>query len=567
MRWGALAAIAFGCLSLAAVPAPPSTFDYEFTPVVEHGATALITTLRFVGPASGTLTLDLPNQGEGIKERWRFLSDFAVTGAAVAAPDPATRVLTFAPGTPVTVRYRVASAYDADPDGREGNPYKGAVLRPGWFETLGDFIFATPHGAEGQPATFKWGQMPRGWSIASDLEHGRMGRPLTVFDVSESTLLGGADVQVLKRAVSGGVLRVAVRGTWAFDASTLADVLAHTISAQRDFWGRDVKGPFLVTLTPLAGTGSSGGTGRTDAFALYGTSDTTQASFLRTIAHEHTHSWIPTRVGTLREGAREPEDYWFSEGFTDFYASRTLLRAGIWSLEEFVADLNDRLLAYTASPVRNAPNSQIVRDFWTGEKIRQLPYQRGLLLAFIWDKRLRDAGKGGLDPVMFAARDAFVAAGTKPNAAQNFLASYHRVSGGDLDADIARYVMAGETIALPGDLFGSCATVQTIELPDFEPGFDRDRSLATGFIAGVDPDGPAYAAGLRDGMRRIKKVAGQEGDSRVALAYTIVDLSGQERVISWFPAGKGRRPLQQVMLAPDITDAQRAACVRAISGE
>jgi predicted metalloprotease with PDZ domain len=545
----------------------PRTFDYTLTPVLDHDTTALVVTLRFAGPPSGALTLDLPNEGEGVKERWRFLSDLTVTGATVATPDPATRVLTFAPGAPVTVRYRVTSAYDADPDARDRNPYKGAALRPGWFETLGDFIFVTPHGDDALPATFKWGPIPRGWSVASDLEHGRMGRPLTVFDISESTVLGGTDVQVLKRSISGGILRVAVRGKWSFDVSALADELARTISAQRDFWGHDVNGPFLVTLTPLTGEGSSGGTGRTDGFALYGTSDTTQTSFMRTIAHEHTHSWIPSRIGRLREGADQPVDYWFSEGFTDFYASRTLLRSGIWSLEEFFADMNDRLVAYTTSPVRNAPNSQIVSDFWTNGKLRDLPYQRGFLLAFIWDKRLRDAGKGGLDPVLFAARDTFVAAEIKPNAAENFLASYRRVTGDDLNADVARYVMTGATIALPADLFGSCAAIETTELADFEPGFDRDKSAATGFITGVDPDGPAYAAGLRDGMKRIKRMSGRDGDSRVALAYTVVDSKGQEQVISWFPAGKARRPLQQVMLTPGLSDKQRAACARSVSGE
>jgi len=567
MRWRLLATLAFAWQAVAAVPPPAPEFDYELSPVVENGRSFLDITLRFIGSASGRLQLDLPNEGEGERGRWRFLSSFVVSGALVEAPDPATRILFFAPGAEVSVRYRVATAYDSDPDGKNGNPYKGAALRPTWFESLGEFIFVLPHASNTAPATFKWGPIPRGWFAASDLEHGRMGRPLHVADIAESTLLGGADVQILRRPIFAGTLRLAARGVWAFDTEKLADELARTISAQRDFWGGDVKGPFLVTLTPLTGGGSSGGTGRSDGFALYGTLDTSRASFLRTIAHEHTHSWIPTRIGTIRELAREPEDYWFTEGFTDFYASRTLLRAGIWSLDDFLADINDRLMAYTISPVRNAPNSKIVSDFWTNEKVAQLPYQRGFLLAFIWDKRLRDAGRGNLDSVMFAARDAFVASTTKPNAAENFLDTFRRVSGGDLAPDIARFVAAGETIMLPADLFGDCAAVRAVALAEYDPGFDRDKSAATGLITGVDPDGPAYAAGLRDGMRRVKRVTGRDGDSRVPLAYTVVDPQGQERVISWFPAGKGQQPLQQVMLTAGLSDAKRAACVRAISGE
>ena len=66
----------------------------------------------------------------------------------------------------------------------------------------------------------------------------------------------------MRRAIPGGTLRVAVRGKWEFDTGALADVLARTVSAQRDFWGHDVKGPFLVTLTSLAGAGLPSRRGR-----------------------------------------------------------------------------------------------------------------------------------------------------------------------------------------------------------------------------------------------------------------------------------------------------------------
>ena len=136
-----------------------------------------------------------------------------------------------------------------------------------------------------------------------------MGRAMTTADIVESTMLGGTDVTVYKRGIPGGVLRVAVRGSWAFTGEHLADLLGRITDAQRHFWGDDVKGPFLVALFPLSGTGSSGGTGRTDAFALYGTADTSEAHFLWAIAHEHAHSWIPSRIGMLPEGPTEPLEY------------------------------------------------------------------------------------------------------------------------------------------------------------------------------------------------------------------------------------------------------------------
>src|SRR6185437_11015385 len=262
-----------------------------------------------------------------------------------------------------------------------------------------------------------------------DLEHGTMGRAMTAADIAESTILGGADVAVYRRPIPGGTLRFAVRGKWPFSGDHLADVLGRTAAAQRLFWGSDVKGPFLVTLFSIEGTGSSGGTGRTDAFALYGTTDTPESRIRRTIAHEHMHSWIPTRIGRLPDGETEALEYWLSEGFTDFYAERTLLKAGIWSLEDFVSDLNDMLLAYDTSPARNAPNARIAKEFWTNAAIEQLPYQRGMLFAYLLDYRIRQASRGerNLDSVMFAMRDAFVAApdARKPGLVDNFRRAFH----------------------------------------------------------------------------------------------------------------------------------------------
>ena len=422
-----------------------------------------------------------------------------------------------------------------------------------------------PHDGDSWPATFRWGPLPKGWTVASDLEHGAYGRAMTVHDIDESTLLGGADVALYRRAIPGGELRFAVRGTWSFSPSHLADTLSRMVAAQRAFWGGDVKGPFLVTLFPLTGAGSSGGTGRSDGFALYGTPDTSEAIFSRIIAHEHMHSWIPSRIGTQSEGSDQPADYWFSEGFTEFYTERTMLKSGIWSLEEFVGDLNDRLLAYDISPVRNVPNARIVKDFWTDENVSQLPYQRGLLLAYLWDRRLRDAGKGNLDSVMFAARDAYVAAPVKPRAAANFLAAFaHR--GIDLTNDLTRNVEAGDTVTLPADLFGDCASVRTLEIPTYDAGFDREKSAATGTITGVDPLGPAFGAGLRDGMKRIGREGGKDGDPRVPLGYRVVDLSGHERLITYLPAGHGTQTIQSVELTPSLAPAQSAVCTRQMSG-
>jgi len=567
-----LAAALFACCAAAADAAqpPPLAVDYRLTPLVAAGAVqSLEIELRFTGDGRRSLTLDLPDSGMGEDKRWRFLSDFSVTGAAIQTPDPAHRILTFAPGAAVTLRYAVHSAYEGDPKNGEGNPYRGAVLRPGWFAGLGEHIFVVPHDGDLWPATFHLGPLPRGWTAASDLEHGAMGRAMTVTDIEVSVILGGADVTVYSRPIPGGVLRFATRGKWPFSGDHLADILGRTVAAERDFWGDDIKGPFLVTLFPIDGTGSSGGTGRGDAFAMYDTADTPESRIQRTIAHEHTHSWIPSRIGRAPPEATEPLVYWLSEGFTEFYTERTLLKSGIWSLEDYVGDLNDILLAYDTSPARNAPNARIEKEFWTNEAIEHLPYQRGLLFAYLLDDRIRKASAGArnLDTVMFAMRDAFVAApdAGKPELVANFRRALG-LTGVDFSPEMTRFIDDGETEVLPADLFGACAQIRTVHIAAFDKGFDVNKTVATGVFTAVDPTGPAYAAGIRDGMRRIAYLAGKQGDSRVDWSYRVADATGHEFVATFKPASKEHVDVPEVVLTPNLSSLQRAQCVRTMSG-
>lgn len=543
----ALAALA----SLGA--AAPSPVTYVLSPVLSDGAlTAVTVEIGFTGDADGTTILALPDEFGGVDDHWKLLGRIAVSGARIGGTG-SKRLLTARPGAPIRVRYTIATAYAADPTEAEGNPYRGAVIRPAWFASLGEFLFATPEGRDAAPARFAWRGWPAAWRTVSDLDHPR----LTVNAISESSLLAGPDVVVRTRPLpNAGTLRLATRGSWEFDLDAYADTIARVVGAQRAFWN-DTRGPFTVTmyeLAPTPGSLSMGGTGRGDAFAQYAGGRIKADALLRNIAHEHIHSWIPRRIGDSPEGEAAAGQFWLSEGFSDFYAARTLLAAGIWTPAQFVADFNRVLVELATSSARTAPNSRIVTAFWTDREVEQLPYRRGSVFAALLDHELQRTPRGrqGLDAVVFAMRDTWVAApaAAKPGLRANFVAASRR-AGLDPRPLLARHIDSGVPIVLPAALFGACARIATVDVAIFDPGFDRDASAKAGRFAGVDPGGPAYAAGLRDGMRRIARVGGSEGDSRVPLSYRIADEAG-ERVIAWLPAGKTRVAVQQVTLADPL---------------
>lgn len=479
-----LAAIAPACTSPPGVRSATPTdtqptgvaesIAYHLTPRVDgEGVVALEVELRLVSDASGLTTLQLPNQWAGAEDLWRHVDALIIEGAdAVEAPGESTRVIHSSPGATLSIRYRVRSAYDHDPRADEGQPF-APIVRPTWFHAFGHALFAFVPDRIDAPATFVWHGEARGF--ASDLEHlAAHGR--TVADVLDAVVLGGSALRLHRTQVGDAEIRVAIVGEHRFADDELVSLADRVITAERDFWN-DHGDPFLVTVAPLqpvAGHRMLGGTGLGDAFTVMMASDTPLEPLRHLFAHEYFHTWNSDRLG-----GRPPGDglagMWFSEGFTEYYTWRLLLRAGIYDLSDFVDDWNAALVEYAASPARTATNERIVEAFWSDPDIAMIPYRRGALLAARWAARLRDAtaGQRSLDDVLHHMQRAVVdgsVAPEGPHAADLFAAAFAEVGGSTLApglaADLAAHVDRGEPIVLDERTFGECIRVVTTDRVD-----------------------------------------------------------------------------------------------------
>ncbi len=561
-----IAAIAaLGALG-AARPAP---VEYSLAPVFEGDVLkAVAVEVRFVGEADGDTRVRLPNDWGGETELYRHLSPVAAEGGEATVESPGVLLIRHKRRARVTLRYQVGSGYPGDPPA--GNPYR-PVIRPAWFHLLGEAVFAEPEDRYQAPARFRWRDWPKDWTIASDLDH-HGGRRLQVGDVLQSVSVGGPDFRIVTRPIDGGDVRLAMRGRWDFTPDRFADLVSSVLDAQRRFWG-DKKGPYFVTLIPTDGAltqVSIGGTGRGDAFAMFATANATDSALRYVIAHEHIHTWVPRALGRMPK-EDEAGSYWFSEGFTDFYTYRTLLRTGVWSLEDFAKYANESLSAYDASPVRAEPNSRILKDFWNDAQVGKLPYQRGMLLAFYWDAEVRTATNGAkdLDDVVFLMRRWREAARTGDEVGyvrEAFAKAMKEVAGLDIAQDYARYVDAGEPVVLPADLFGTCARITAEARRTFERGWDPEATSRAGnVVASLKTDSPAYAAGLREGMKIVRREAGVVGDARVEYAVRVKEGDG-ERVIRFMPEGKDRFTMREIVIVPGLDETARKACAARIGG-
>ena len=548
----------FACAGFAA----PERIDYTLTPIMRAGALeAVQIDLRFRGEADGETTLALPSSWGGQEELWRGIADLSVVSGATLQPGatPAARTLTHRANARIHVRYRVIQDWEGPPMAQDGNPYR-PIIQANYFHLIGNAALAAPGNYDQLlPVRLNVRNLPRGWRLASDLEH----QGTTLGEAAASIIVGG-DFRVAQTVDPN--IRIAIRGAqWRFTDADFAARVAEIVTAQRRFWGDDST-PFLVTVielnAPNSGRLSMGGTGLGDSFAFFATPNVAPEALPRMLAHEGLHTWIPSRIGGLPE-VEEASGYWFSEGFTDFYAGRILVREGIWGPTEFAADFNRSLREYAVSSARTAPNARIVADFWRNRDMQQLPYQRGRMLATLWDVGLRAQGRD-LDDVVHEMR-ARAAAGDPLKAPAMFaIVSAH--FGIDVSADIANHAEAGADIQLPANLLAPCGRIESRQVAPFHRGFDIEATNANNnIIAGAIPSSPAYAAGLRDGMVLLRRDSGEIGNGDVELVYIVRD-GDVERTIRYMPRGPGMVTQQQLVLDKDLNGARLAQCVALLGG-
>lgn len=553
-----LAALA---LLVCSAQAPSGRLEYELTPILENGAlTAVQVDLRFRGEADGETDLRLPDEWGGQPELWRSIADVsAVAGATIANGETANqRILTHRPNARLHVRYRVIQDFEGAPNARQGNAYR-PVIQPTYFHLIGNAFMVTPgQSAESTPVRFRVRGLPRDWLYASDLEH----PDLRLGDVWSSVVIGG-DFRIHEDRANR--VRVALRGEWSFTDEAFTQSVVQIIAAQRRFFG-DRPSPYLVTVIPLEspqqGWLSIGGTGLGDAFAFFATTNAEAAQITRTLAHEGLHTWIPGEIGGMAQEDQALE-YWLSEGFTDFFTGRILVRERIWTPEQFANDLNEALRAYAQSPERASTNARVLEAFWSSRDVQRLPYLRGRFLATIWDQRLRASGRD-FDDVVLRMRER-VNAGDERHAVEIF-PEVIREFGIDPTAEIERYIANGEAILLPEDAFAPCGVIETRQVPAFHRGFNIEATQANNnIITGVDPTHPAYAAGMRDGMTLIRRDGGEIGNASLEIGYVVRD-GDVERTLRYMPQSARMFTEQRLVLSENLIDNALGQCLAVIGG-
>jgi predicted metalloprotease with PDZ domain len=233
-------------------------------------------------------------------------------------------------------------------------------------------------------------------------------------------------------------------------------------------------------------------------------------------AHEFFHLW---NVKRIRPASLEPVDYtkeqytralWFAEGVTSTYGSYTLVRSGIWSKEQFYADLGEQISELEGRPANRWQSAeQSSLDAWLEKyPLYNQPedsvsyYTKGQVLGDLLDILIRDrtGNEKSLDNVLRAMNTDFAKQGKTYRDSVDVRLAAEKIAGGSFEEFFTKYVAGVEPLRYQQILGLAGLELRSAEHRRATLGFrvERDASGAL-FVKNVEADSGAAQAGVREG--------------------------------------------------------------------
>jgi predicted metalloprotease with PDZ domain len=539
---------------------------YTVEPFTQEDKYRLRVSLTFRGDPSGKTRLLLPlewSAGVGLYRGIRDIQPLSEDTRIEDTREPHVKIAHHRANQRVSLTYEVVSQPPGTKLTRE--IYHYPVLRSTYFYVMGQALWVYPDMPESTPLqlSLHWKNIPDGWALINSygLSQPKQIVKTTLESFRKGTFLAG-DYRIKRIIINKEPVYAVTRGSFGFSDEEFHDTVKQLLQFTRDLWNSHDFPHYYVTMLPTDDPPErTGGEGRTNSFTLFMPKDSTLSKHLRTLAHELFHAWNPQRLGSFEVigGVEDERLYWFSEGFTDYYASVLLLRAGLISLEDYVAGYNSLIKEYYTSPIRLLTAAEMVQKRQTSYEVERLFYKRGALLAHYWDNAIRSRtnNKSSLDDVMRSLLKSAKARGVSLSHKRiaDALRPYLGEKGG---SDIEKYIDRGELV--PADnFFGTCAIAEVINYHPWDMGFEADTSFKTRVISGVAPDSNAHGAGLRDGQKWVS--GGFVYDDPNRLTKLTVTEGDTQKVVQFYPAATEAIRLPQYNLKLNLSAEERARCL------
>ena len=390
----------------------------------------------------------------------------------------------------------------------------------------------------------KMGAVDNNWTFYSSLsENNNNINVKTNFDDLISAGFGGSDESQIKESfvVGGNKVSLFIQGNYSFDKKTFIKNLKEIITAEKAFFNDYNQRFYYITILPR--TGLLAGASVPNLFYCFVDSAKQGRELYRLIAHEYFHNWLPNKIYIpTKKGDYDFKLEWFSEGFTEYFSRKILFDNNIIDKEYYVNTFNSDIISIANNPSANESYNEIAERSQFGAAQKKLSYYRGALIALKWDSQLKRKESSLKNLMLFLFKKASDSKGT---ISESDIYDYANRYSLDFKKDIEKYIVQGKPIDILSDAFeGYQLKNERIRL--FDPGFDVIKSVKEKIIRGVDTNGPAYKAGLRDGMKYVKRRNSNRWSNSWSetTPYSVTVITDEkEKEINFFPWGKQKELL------------------------
>jgi predicted metalloprotease with PDZ domain len=515
--------------------------SYAFEPASTTDGATLHVRLSFRG-RQGAEKVEIPTEWAGEKLHGVVnLRAFSSGTTIVATASPGVMLIRQSANRQVVLAYDVVK----DWSGRFRHPaeFHGS-LRPEYIEVNGDNALVHPKASPQEPVVvhFDWTKLPSACVLATSFGtatgfDGRCQSFSGPWSAVQQALFTAGEFRIRRFQIGARPAVLAVRGEWPFsDDEAIADI-RKAVGVVRNFWHDDHFPYFLVTLKPFDNDSGMGDGGAfTNAFWLYLSRRDSLSDQLPTLIHETFHFWDPRRMGTSTPAEWNAME-WFREGFVSYYGYLLALRAQLISLPAYLENLNRDLRTFPVS---------------------KSGYVRGRVIALWLDQQIRkeSGGRHSLDNVMYD----MVSGAAKPLTQARIIETAGRYLSPAQRAEFGKIPDGDDRMPNFEPEPGPCLRGSVDEVATFRLGFDLAASSTAGVVTGVEPEGPAFKAGLRDGQRMSGRLSVYNNQPEKSAIVTVRTSDGL-RAIEYYPRGA---PVQamQYDLDRQAYEADPASCGR-----
>ena len=431
---------------------------------------------NYKSDANGNILLKFENNSWGDTNIYNCIGDFQVMPKPINVEfdrDNSYVKITTTPNQESTITYTIKQDFK---EALKNHHRYRPIITKDYFHILGMRLFMFPvelFKDTNSKALFNisWDSLPN-----KGLFHSSFGKERDqLIEVTQEELYAsffvGGDFRRYQFYYQNKPVYFVTRGDWkSISDKEVLKILEETVQSQYQFWNDAIKTQFSVSLIPTTEEKgySIGGSGLTDSFISFASNNptTTNQRLTWLYNHELMHKWLGRTI--LNEN--EVEQYWFSEGFTDYYAYKLMLKHNNLTLKEFVDIINNEvLMPHYQDKVATIPNAELTfQKYWSNyATYSKLPYRRGLLYALILDTQIKQQTNftKSLDDLMLSLYDkALKDSNFRLNSTtfKKELSTY--LSNGALK-DFEKYITNGELIDFKGQLLEGLSVTQQQEVP------------------------------------------------------------------------------------------------------